>query len=113
MATAELENQKDEKELVKKKRSTSGIKAEIEKREMNPLEQRRKEAQDAIDQVRKRRAEIEEKIVKAQKKKQIEDVARKKAALEFIEKQKREQEEARQRQLQKIMKEEREREQRR
>ena len=74
MATAELENQKEEQEPIKKKRGTSAIKTEIQKREMNPLEQKRKEAQDAIDQVRKRRAEIEEKIAKAQKKKQIEDM---------------------------------------
>lgn len=86
MAAAELENQKEEQEPVRTKRSTSRIKTEIKKREMNPLEQKRKEAQDAIDQVRKRRAEIEEKIAKAQKKKQIEDMNRKKAALEFIEK---------------------------
>ena len=86
MAAAELENQKEEQEPVRTKRSTSRIKNEIKKREMNPLEQKRKEAQDAIDQVRKRRAEIEEKIAKAQKKKQIEDMNRKKAALEFIEK---------------------------
>ena len=86
MAAAELENQKEEQEPVRTKRSTSRIKTEINKREMNPLEQKRKEAQDAIDQVRKRRAEIEEKIAKAQKKKQIEDMNRKKAALEFIEK---------------------------
>ena len=86
MAAAELENQKEAQEPVRTKRSTSRIKTEIKKREMNPLEQKRKEAQDAIDQVRKRRAEIEEKIAKAQKKKQIEDMNRKKAALEFIEK---------------------------
>ena len=65
MAAAELENQKEEQEPVRTKRSTSRIKTEIKKREMNPLEQKRKEAQDAIDQVRKRRAEIEEKIAKA------------------------------------------------
>ena len=65
MAAAELENQKEEQEPVRTKRSTSRIKTEINKREMNPLEQKRKEAQDAIDQVRKRRAEIEEKIAKA------------------------------------------------
>ena len=49
MATAELENQKEEQEPVRAKRSTSRIKTEIKKREMNPLEQKRKEAQDAID----------------------------------------------------------------
>ena len=99
MATTELENKRKELEQEGAKRSKSRTKTEIKKQEMNPLEQKRKEAQDAIDQVRKRRAEIEEKIAKAQKKKQIEDMNRKKAALEFIEKQKREQEEARQVQL--------------
>ena len=101
MIAADLDHFKDQFEEPLSSQKHGKVQADIKKRVLDPREQKRKEAQDAIDQVRRRRAEIEEKIANAQRKKQVEAEKRKKAAIDFIENQRREQEAVRQALLQK------------
>ena len=69
MIAADLKNFKDKSEEPSSSPKHGKVQADIKKRVLDPREQKRKEAQDAIDQVRRRRAEIEEKIANAQKNK--------------------------------------------
>ena len=69
LVAAALENFKEQEEEPISSPKAGKVQADIKKRELDPREQKRKEAQDAIDQVRRRRAEIEEKIANAQRKK--------------------------------------------
>ena len=69
MIAADLENFKDQCEEPVSSPKHGKVQADIKKRVLDPREQKRKEAQDAIDQVRRRRAEIEEKIANAQRNK--------------------------------------------